>query len=112
MGANRVVACAAAALLAVLPLAGCGGEGTFTRCTLSACTVTFQRGVDASVEILGVEARLVGVRGGRATLEVAGQQITLPPGQGIEIAGLQVTLQRLTEQQAVVRISAAVEEDD
>lgn len=96
----------AAVVVAVLPLvASCGGDGSSTTCSLNGCTITFRRGLDVDAEILGVEARLVRVRGDRAVLEVAGQRVTLLVDQQVEIAGLVVSLQRLTQQQAVVRIT-------
>lgn len=88
-----------------MPLAGCGNEGTSTDCSLSQCTVTLERGVDGSARILGLEVRLVDVSGDQAVLDVGGQQLRLRVGQQAQIAGFQVSLQELTEQQAVVRIS-------
>lgn len=102
---HRSAAIVVAALLATMPLAGCGGEGSSTDCSLTQCTVTLDRGGDSATRILGVEVRLVGVSGDTATLDVAGQQLQLQVDQQAQIAGFQVSLQELTQQHAVVRIS-------
>ncbi|MFB4316227.1 hypothetical protein [Actinomadura sp. 21ATH] len=99
--------------LAVLPLvllplgaaAACGGEGAQTDCNLNSCTVTFDRGVDASASILGVKAELVSVQGQNVTMKVAGQQITVPVGEGEQADGFNVTVQSVTQENVVVKIS-------
>lgn len=89
-----------------LALAGCGGEGTTTSCTLDSCTVTFDRSVDAKAEILGVEARLVKVKGQDVTLEVAGTEVTAPLGQPVDVEGFQVEVQEVTDSEVKVKISS------
>lgn len=89
-----------------LALTGCGGEGTTTNCTLDSCTVTFDRSVDAKAEILGVEARLVKVKGQDVTLEVAGTEVTAPLGQPVDVEGFQVEVQEVTDSEVKVKISA------
>lgn len=96
---------AAAALGAAL-LAGCGGDGAKTSCSLDACTVTFDVGANASTSVLGIDAKLIGSTDNTVTVEVAGQQLSLTAGQpATEVAGLQVSLDSVTETQAVVRIA-------
>jgi hypothetical protein len=104
--AIRRLAVLAAGLVAGLALlAGCSSEGASTDCGVDACTVTFDRGVDAKASVLGVEARLVGVEGDRATIEVAGEQLTLTVGQqATEVGGLYVTLESVSDAEARVRI--------
>jgi len=104
--AIRRLAVLATGLVASLTLlGGCTSEGATTDCGVDACTVTFDRGVDAKANILGVEARLVGVEGDRATIEVAGEQLTLTVGQqSTEVGGLYVTLESVTDTEAKVRI--------
>lgn len=102
---HRIAGLLVAGTLAVLPLAGCGGEGTSTRCSLSACTVTFQRGVDANLSILGAELRLVGAGDNQATVEVGGQQVQLQVDQAAQVGGFEVRLTQLTDQQAVVQVT-------
>jgi hypothetical protein len=99
--------------LALLPLlllpfgavAACSSEGAETDCTINACTVTFDRGVDAKASILGVEAELVEVRGQNVTMRIAGQQITVPVGEGEQAEGFNVSVQSVTQENVVVRIS-------
>ncbi|WP_422774386.1 hypothetical protein ACN28C_16875 [Plantactinospora sp. WMMC1484] len=86
-------------------LAGCSSEGASTDCGLDACTVTFDRGVDARASILGVDATLVGVDGDVVTIEVAGEQLSLTVGeQATEVGGLYATVQSADQEQVVVRI--------
>jgi hypothetical protein len=92
------------ALVFGLALAGCGGEGTTTNCDLNSCTVTFDRNVDAKAEILGVEARLVKVKGQDVTLEVAGTEVTAPVGQPVDVQGFQVEVQEVTDSDVTVEI--------
>lgn len=89
-----------------LALTGCGGEGTTTNCTLDSCTVTFDRSVDAKASVLGVEARLVKVKGQDVTLEVAGTEVTAPLGQPVDVEGFQVEVQKVTDTEVKVKISA------
>ncbi|MGH3660430.1 MAG: hypothetical protein ACRDTQ_01035 [Micromonosporaceae bacterium] len=94
-----------AALLMGLALVGCGGEGTSTDCNLNSCTVTFDRSVDAKAEVLGVEAKLVGVKGQDVTLEVAGNEVTAPVGQPVDVEGFKVEVTEVTDSEVVVKIS-------
>ncbi len=102
---HRAAGLLVVALLAMAPLAACGGESSSTRCSLTECTVTLDRGVDAGVGILGVDVRLVGVSGDVVTLDINGQQVQLRVGEGVQVAGFQVVLQELTDREAVVVIS-------
>lgn len=96
-------------VLGVVVLAGCSSEGASTDCGLDACTVTFDRGVEANASILGVDAKLVGVNGDQVTVEVAGEQLTLTTGQqaAADTGGLSLTLESVTDDQVVVRIARA-----
>jgi hypothetical protein len=93
----------------LLPLgaaaAACGGENSSTECGVNSCTVTFERGVEASASILGVKAELVEVRGQLVTLKIAGQTVTVPVGEGEQSEGFNVSVQSVTEDQVVVKIS-------
>ncbi len=96
------------ALLPLGALAACGGENSRTSCDVDSCTVTFDRGVDASASILGVKAELVKVQGDLVTLKIAGQQVTVPVGDGEQEAeGFNVSVQSVTEDNVVVKISNA-----
>lgn len=86
------------------------GPGSTTNCDVSGCTVTFQRGVSASASILGVDAKLVAVNGNLVTLDIAGQQVTVPAGeQGQAAEGLNVAVQEVTDQQVVVKIASGLQ---
>ncbi|GAA2699768.1 hypothetical protein ACFY2R_09340 [Micromonospora olivasterospora] len=92
--------------LGVALLAGCSSEGASTDCGLDACTVTFDRGVEANARILGVEAKLVGAQGDQVTVEVAGEQLSLTMGQqATEVGGFAVTLDSVTDEQVKIRVS-------
>ena len=101
---RRSVMSVLSVLTALALVTGCGGQGSQTDCGLDGCTVTFPRSGEAAVSVLGVEARLVGVQDGAATLQVAGQQITVPSGGETEAAGFRVTVERVTEAEVVVRV--------
>jgi hypothetical protein len=105
---NRLTAARLASGLALglVLLAGCGSEGADTDCGLDACTVTFDRGVDANASVLGVDAKLVGVDGDKVTVEVAGESLSLTVGeQGTEVGGLNVAVQSVTDSEVVIKIS-------
>ena len=104
--AARVVLAAA---LGLGVLTGCGGEGTDVSCNLDNCTVTMDRGVNAQASVLGVDVKLVGVAAGQVTLDVEGNQVTVPTGGtgGTEVAGLSITVQEVTDDKVVLQISRA-----
>jgi hypothetical protein len=89
-------------------LAGCSSEGASTDCGLDQCTVTFDRGAQGSVNVLGVEAKFVGADGDKVTLEVAGEQVSLTVGQqAAEVGGLAVSVDSVTDETVEVRIARA-----
>jgi hypothetical protein len=104
--AHRAAALVAGALLGLALLTGCGSEGASTSCGVDACTVTFDRGVNASANVLGVEAKLVAADGDKVTVEVAGEQLSLTVGQpAVDAGALSVSLDSVTDSKAVVRIA-------
>jgi len=99
--------------LTVLPLvllpfgavAACGGENSKTDCNTSYCTVVFDRGVDANASIFGVKAELVSVQNETVTLKIAGEQVTVPVGDGQQQTdGFNVSVQSVTKDKVTVRI--------
>ncbi|MGQ0778764.1 MAG: hypothetical protein ACT4NY_30855 [Pseudonocardiales bacterium] len=101
---------ATAALLALLALTlggitACSGQDSQTDCGLSGCTVTFQRSGATEVSILGIKARLIGVEGSNATLEVAGQTVTVPVGGEAAADGFTVGVEEVTDTAVVVRVT-------
>lgn len=95
-----------ALLIALVLAAGvaCSSGGTQTQCGVDGCTVTFPRSGDASVSVLGVDARLVGVQNGTAEIEVAGQRVSVPVGGETQAQGFTVGVQEVTDTRVVVRI--------
>ncbi|MDG4801652.1 hypothetical protein [Micromonospora sp. WMMD980] len=104
--ARRAAGLLAGLALGVALLAGCSSNGADTDCGLDACTVAFDRGVNASATILGIEAKLIGAQDDQVTVEVAGEQLSLTTGQqATEVGGLQVSLDSVTDQQVVLRVA-------
>lgn len=101
----RTVNLLAAAALGLAVLAGCSSEGVDTDCSVTACTLTFDRGVSASADILGVKVELVSAQDGQATVSVAGEKVTLPVNQTSEVGGMQVTVKSVTAEQVVVQVA-------
>lgn len=110
MFVRRLLAAFAFAASTALALTGCtaSGPGSSTQCELSGCTVTFDRGVDATASVLGIEAKLVAVNGNLVTLSVAGQEVTVPVGEAQSSEGRVITVQKVTEEQVVVEISTGI----
>lgn len=99
-----------AALLALLVLTlggatACSSQDSQPDCSLSGCTVTFQRTGSTEASILGVKAKLIGVEGSNATLEVAGQTVTVPVGGEAAADGFTVGVEQVTDTEVVVRIT-------
>jgi hypothetical protein len=75
-------------LLTAALLAGCG-DGQDVDCDLQQCTVTFQRGVEASVNVFGLEAELVEVQNGAVVLDIGGNRLTVPmtgDSEGVQVS--------------------------
>ncbi|HET8659357.1 MAG TPA: hypothetical protein VFM55_10215 [Micromonosporaceae bacterium] len=104
---RRTAGLLAALALGLAVLTGCGSEGVDTSCSLNSCTLTFDRGVTANANILGVDVKLVGAENGVVDLEVAGQRVNLNHGQTERAGAFDVTLQKLTEEQVVVLVERA-----
>jgi len=101
----RSFAVAAGTALVLLGTAACGGGGSSsTQCGIDGCTVTFPRSGEAAVSVLGVSARLVDVDAGQATIEVAGQTVTVPVGGEASAQGFTVGVQSVTDTEVVVRV--------
>lgn len=87
--------------------AACASAGSQTQCGIDGCTITFPRSGDATVSVLGVDARLVGVQNGAADIEVAGQRVTVPVGGETAAQGFTVGVQEVTDTAVVVRVRLA-----
>ena len=95
---------------ALVGVVGCtvSGGGATSACQVDGCVITFDRGVSATASVLGVEAKLVAVNGDTVVLSVAGQQVTVPVGQTRSTSGLGVTVQQVTRDKVVVRVSSGI----
>jgi hypothetical protein len=105
-----MIALSVFALLVPFGAAACAAEGLGTKseCNVGGCTVTFDRGVNAKVSILGVDAELVAVNGNTVTLKVGGQEVTVPAGQTQPADGLNATVQEITNDKVVVKFSTGI----
>lgn len=102
--ARRGAGLLAAAVLALAVLAGCSNDNV--DCGLDACTVTLDRSVNASANVLGVEAKFIGAEGDRVTVEVAGEQLQLTVGQAAtQVGGLQVSLDSIAAETVKIRVA-------
>jgi hypothetical protein len=103
---RRIATTLRATLIAMVLLTGaaCATGGSQTQCGTDGCTVTFPRSGDATVSVLGIDARLLGVRDGAADVEVAGQRVTVPVGGETTAGGFAVGVQEVTDTSVVVRI--------
>ncbi|GAA1592435.1 hypothetical protein GCM10009828_016780 [Actinoplanes couchii] len=91
---RRIATALATAALGLTLLTGCGDD---VDCGLDQCTVTIQRETNASVQVLGVEAKFVSADENTVTMDIAGEQIQLTKGQqAVDVGGLQVTLSSVT----------------
>ncbi|MEU0540783.1 hypothetical protein [Nocardia sp. NPDC005978] len=108
---RRLVAVPVFALLVPLGLSACSAEGPGSKsdCTISGCTITFTRGVNAKASVLGVDAELVAVNGNTVTLKVAGQEVRVPVGETQPADGMNVTVQEVTTDQVVVKIASGIQ---
>jgi hypothetical protein len=103
---RRIISIVSGLVLGLAVLAGCSSDGASTDCGLDQCTVTFDRGVSARASVLGVEAKLIGVENDQVTIEVAGERLSLTYGQqGVQVAGLFVSVDSVDDSQVAVRIA-------
>ncbi|MEU2258033.1 hypothetical protein [Nocardia xishanensis] len=110
MRVRRLITLSTMALLVPLGAAACTveGAGTKSECNVGGCTVTFDRGVDAKANILGIDAELVAVNGNTVTMKVGGQQVDVPVGETQPAEGLNVTVQEVTDQKVVVKLATGL----
>ncbi|GAA2538582.1 hypothetical protein GCM10010435_02280 [Winogradskya consettensis] len=102
--ARRSAALFTAAILGLGLLTGCSSDNV--SCGLDQCTVTIDRTVNASANVLGVEAKFLSADQNTVTMEIAGEQIQLTKGQqAVEVAGLQVTLDSITDSNIGIQVS-------
>ena len=102
---SSAVRVGASSALGAALLVGCSSEAASTDCGLDQCTVTFNRGVEGNVNVIGVDTRFIGANGDHVTIEVAGERLSLTVNQTTEVAGLSVSVASVTDTQVAVRIA-------
>jgi hypothetical protein len=87
--------------------AGCttSSKDTTVSCTVDSCTATFDRGVNATASILGVDVKLVAADGRNVTVDIAGKQLAVPVDGSQQAGGLSVAVEKITDQQVVLKFS-------
>ncbi|OJF12854.1 hypothetical protein [Couchioplanes caeruleus] len=102
--AARPLAALFTAAFGLALLTGCSSDNV--SCGVDQCTVTIDRTVDASAEVLGVKAKFVSADQNTVTLEVAGEQIQLTKGQqAVDVGGLQVSLDSIKADSVSFQVS-------
>jgi hypothetical protein len=88
-------------------LAGCSSEGADVSCNLNSCTVTMDRSVDASANVLGVDIKLEGVANDQVSLDVGGNKINVPIDStgSTEVGGLNVSVKEVTGDKVVLQVT-------
>lgn len=100
---RRIAAVLTSAVLGLSLLTGCGDD---VSCGLDQCTVTIARETNASVSVLGVEAKFVQADANTVTLDIGGEQIQLTKGQqAVDVGGLMVSLTSVTQDAVQVEVS-------
>jgi hypothetical protein len=91
--------------LALATASACSSENADCSLVEGKCTVTFDRGVNAKAEVLGVTAEFVSATDNTATLRIAGQEITVPLDSEEPSGDFDVRVTSITQEQVVVEIS-------
>jgi hypothetical protein len=87
-------------------LAGCTFGGENVQCSPSGCTVTLE-GTDAQVEVLGTTLTFSGTQDGRASLGVAGANVSCAEGESVTAGPLELECTSVTEDSVELRASLA-----
>ena len=99
---RRFATVTAAIVLGLGTLTACSSENV--DCTTNTCTVTFDRGVDAESQVLGIDVKLVGVENGVVKLDVGGTTVSVPVDGTAQAEGFDITVQKVTDEEVVVRV--------
>lgn len=87
-------------------LAGCTFGGENVQCSPSSCTVTLE-GTDAQVEVLGQTLTFSGTQDGRASLGVAGANVSCAEGESVAAGPLELECTSVTEDAVELKASLA-----
>ncbi|MEV0562806.1 hypothetical protein [Dactylosporangium sp. NPDC050588] len=99
---RRLATVAAALAIGLGALTACSSDNV--TCSTSACTVTFDRGVEAESKVLGVEVKLISVDNGNVKVDVGGTTVSVPVDGSAEAQGFTIAVQSVTDSQVVVRV--------
>jgi hypothetical protein len=99
---RRLATVTAALVLGLGGLSACSSDNV--DCTTDACTVTFDRGVEAESSVLGVDVKLVAVDSGAVRLDVGGTTVSVPVDGSTQAQGFDISVQKVTDAEVVVRI--------
>ncbi|MDG6103497.1 hypothetical protein Daura_35625 [Dactylosporangium aurantiacum] len=102
---RRLATVAAALAIGVGALTACSSDNV--DCTTNACTVTFDRGVEAESSVLGVDVKLVGVDNGVVKVDVGGTTVSVPVDGSTQAQGFDITVQKVTDSQVVIRVQTS-----
>lgn len=87
-------------------LAGCTFGSDNVQCSTSACTVTLE-GTDAQVEVLGQTLTFSGTQDGKASLGVAGANVSCAEGESVVAGPLELECTTVTEDSVELRATLA-----
>jgi hypothetical protein len=93
---SRIAAGLLAGGLTLVPLSACTFTSDNVSCTTSSCTVTLS-GEGAKAEVFGTTLEFAGTQDGRATLGVAGANVSCGEGENVAAGPLQVTCSSVTD---------------
>ena len=87
-------------------LAGCTFGSQNVKCSPSSCTVTLE-GTDAEVEVLGQTLTFSGTQDGKASLGVAGANVSCAEGESVVAGPLELECTSVTEDAVELKASLA-----
>lgn len=99
---RRLATVAAALVIGLGGLTACSSDNV--SCSTNACTVTFDRGVEAESSVLGVKVKLVGVDNGVVKVKVSGTTVSVPVDGSAQAQGFDISVQKVTDSQVVIRV--------
>ena len=87
-------------------LAGCTFGSENVQCSTSSCTVILE-GTDAQVDVLGTSVTFSGTQDGRASLGVAGANVSCAEGESVAAGPLELECTSVTEDRVELTASLA-----
>ncbi|GAB2817981.1 hypothetical protein GCM10022221_14800 [Actinocorallia aurea] len=105
---TRLLLAAPLLALALGTASACSSENTDCSLTSGTCTVTFDRGVDAKASVLGVDAQLVEATDTQVTVNIGGQNVTVPLDGEQQSGDFNVRVKSITQDNVILEISTGV----